>query len=255
MDNYDKILEEKIELLIQNGIVNFHEILKNCESADPRKVREILDTKDIDKILEKDKHLNINYEIIGNKYLPAPDVSYSQWWFEESTIKEIVSKVNSKIDYSKNKEILSIGTPTLSLKTSNHYRTTLLDIDSDVISIINKLGRTNCIGIEYNIANDLPPDLKNSFDLALVDPPWYNLAIKYAINRAIQGIKIGKEILISFPGKLTRPGIEDFRSNLIKEIVHLGHDIVSIEHDVLSYVVPFFEQNALKDIEGFKTIK
>ena len=80
------------------------------------------------------------------------------------------------------------------------------------------------------------------------------MAIKIALNRAIEGVKLDGEILFSFPGRLTRPGIDEFRSELIKEIVSIGHDIISIEHDNLSYVVPFFEKNALKDIKEFSSI-
>ncbi|MCA6415924.1 MAG: hypothetical protein IM589_09435, partial [Cytophagales bacterium] len=254
MNSYEKELNEKIKILIQNGIVDFHEILQKCEGADPRKVYEIYNSLDLKLLKGSLKENQPNYELIGNKYLPAPDVSFSQWWFEEATINSINEKVHSIIRFSEEKEILCIGTPTLSLKTSNHYNTTLLDIDSDVIKVFNNLGRENCKGIEYNIANELEENIKSKFDLALIDPPWYDLAIKYTINRAIQGVKIGKQIFMSFPGKLTRPGIDDFRSKLIKEIVSLDHDIVSIEHDILSYTVPFFELNALKDIEGFKSI-
>lgn len=254
MSSYEKTLSEKIQLLIQNSIVDFHEILQKCEGADPRKVHELINSLDSNHLEKSLQEIQPNYELIGNKYLPAPDVSYSQWWFEEATINSINEKIHSIIRFSKEKEILCIGTPTLSLKASNHYNTTLLDIDSDVINVFNNLGRKNCKGIEYNFANDLEDNLKGKFDIALIDPPWYDLAIKYAINRAIQGVKIGKEIIMSFPGKLTRPGIDYFRSELIKEIVSLDHDIVSIEHDILSYTVPFFELNALKDIEGFKSI-
>ena len=254
MNSYEKILVDKIKILIQNGIITFHEILQNCEGADPRKVNEIFNALDTIQLKKSAQEIHPNYELIGNKYLPAPDVSYSQWWFEESTIKSLQEKVHSKIRFSKEKEILCIGTPTLSLMVSNHYSTTLLDIDSDVILAFKDLDRKNCKGFEYNFANELDDGLKNKFDLALIDPPWYDLAIKYAINRALQGIKLDKEVIMSFPGKLTRPGINEFRSELIKEIVSLGHDIVSIEHDTLSYTVPFFEQNALNDIEGFKSI-
>lgn len=254
MNKYDKILSDKIDDLILKGITDFHEILKNCESADPRKIREILNSKNLDEVLQKTDSEYINSQIVGNNYLPAPDVNFSQWWFENSTIKYIIDKVKTKIKYSDDNKVLSIGTPTLAIKTSEFFDTTLLDIDPDVISIFNDLERKNCKGIIYNIGNELPEDISNTFDLALVDPPWYDDAIKLAINRALQGIKVGSEILFSFPGRLTRPGIDELRSKLIKELVSIGHDIISIEHDILSYVVPLFEQNALKDIAGFKSI-
>lgn len=250
MTEYEKILSEKIDSVIANGITDFHDILKNCESADPRKVKEILNTKDLLAIQQKVSEQSINYITIGKNYLPAPDVSYSQWWFEETTIKHIINKIN----LYKGEKVLSIGTPTLAIKASENFDTTLLDIDHDIISIFNDLKRERCIGIQYDIGDSLPEELKNSFDLALVDPPWYDDAIKFAINRAIQAVKKEGIVLFSFPGRLTRPGIEKSRSKLIKELVSIGHDIISIEHNNLSYTVPYFEQNALKDIEGFKTI-
>lgn len=250
MTQYEKILTDKIKNLIGNGITDFHEILKNCESADPRKVKELLDSVDLIEIQQRASEQTINYSTVGKNYLPAPDVSYSQWWFEETTIKHIVDKIK----LNKGEKVLSIGTPTLAIKTSETLDTTLLDIDQDIISIFNNLKREKCIGIKYDIGDSLPEELKKSFDLALVDPPWYNNAIRFAINRAIQAVKTESLILFSFPGRLTRPGIEKSRSELIKELVSIGHDIVSIEHDNLSYTVPYFEENALKDISDFKSI-
>ena len=117
MDNYEKLLNEKIKILVQNGVVEFQEILQNCEGADPRMVNEIVNSLNLDDVKKNVQDIHPNYELIGNKYLPAPDVNYSQWWFEESTIKSIHEKVHSKIRFSKEKEILCIGTPTLALKS------------------------------------------------------------------------------------------------------------------------------------------
>jgi len=50
MTNYEKILTEKIIILIQNGVVVFHEILQNCEGADPRKVNEIINSLDLNDL-------------------------------------------------------------------------------------------------------------------------------------------------------------------------------------------------------------
>ncbi len=254
MTTYENTLSEKIDNLIGYGITEFHEILKNCEGADPRTIKAILDSKETSQIQQIISNQYINSSIVGKNYLPAPDVSYSQWWFEESTIKYIIDKIRTKIKLSDGKVILCIGTPTLAIKTSETFSTTLLDIDNDVISIFNDLKRETCSGIQYNFGDSLPQELENSFDLALVDPPWYDNAMRFAINRAIQAVKMGSEVLFSFPGRLTRPGIEESRSELIKELVSKGHDIISIEHDNLAYVVPYFELNALKDIEGFKSI-
>ncbi|MCY2688577.1 dGTP triphosphohydrolase [Salinimicrobium sp. TH3] len=254
MNKYNYILSEKIDTLVANGITEFHDILKNCESADPRKVQELLKKKNIELIKNGSAESFLNSSIVGNTYLPAPDVSYSQWWFEESTVKYIVDKIRAKIRLAKGNQVVCIGTPTLALKTSESIPTILLDIDKDIISIFNDLKMEKCSGIQYNIATPLPKELKSSFDLALIDPPWYDNDLRSAINRAIESVKIECEVLFSYPGRLTRPGIEESRSKLIKDLISIGHDIISIEHDNLSYVVPFFEQNALKDIKEFKTI-
>ncbi|WP_299256394.1 dGTP triphosphohydrolase [uncultured Aquimarina sp.] len=253
-EKYKQILNEKVDGLINSGVTDFHEILKNCESADPRLIEEIYNSKRPEEVNHKVGSALINYQIVGNNHLPAPDVNLSQWWFEESTIKYLINKIQAKAQFSPETRILNIGTPTLAIKTSENYETTLLDLDIDVISAFNRLKRQKCTGIEFNIADDLPKRFHGAYDMVLVDPPWYNLAIKTALNRAIQGAKLDGEILFSFPGRLTRPGIDEFRSELIKEIVSIGHDIVSIEHDNLLYVVPFFEKNALKDLKNFSSI-
>ncbi len=254
MKNYDDILNEKIDSLIHSGIKNYHDILKHCESADPRLVEQIFRSKNIEEAQQKNGNNAINYQIISNNDLPAPDVSLSQWWFEESTIKYIFSKVKTKAKFSSGSKILNLGTPTLAIKTSENYETTLLDLDPDVISSFNNLKRGQCEGFHYDIADELPQKFHTNFDIVLVDPPWYGPIIKAALNRAIQAAKLDGEIMFSFPGRLARPQVDTFRSELIKEIVSIGHDIISIEHDNLLYVVPFFEKNALKDLEEFSSI-
>lgn len=254
MAEYEDQLRRRIAKLIASGKKDFRQVLKGSEGADPWEVKNIFDELTGGVAQHTTTENYINQGVVGKSYLPAPDPSYNQWWFEEETIKDIAEKVRDKIQAEDSCKVLCIGTPTLAIKTSENYETTLLDIDQDIVDLFNRLERDKSKGITFDIKDPLNEELKDSFSLALVDPPWYEPAIRIAINRAIEAVGIGGDIFLSFPGRLTRPGIEELRSNLIKEVVDKGHTIDSIEHNSLSYIVPFFEKNALKELDGFKAI-
>jgi dGTPase len=252
---YTDYLKEIIKSRLRLGEQSLTDILNHCEGADPKSVLSI-----VEELVDKDKKLKKDLkEINGKEYigisssldLPAPDPSLSQWWFAASGTSKIITEVLSRaIKYDK-PQILCIGTPSLVKRLSNKYYTTILDIDSDVIRILNKEDEKNYECYEYDIYEELSDKFKDKYDICVIDPPWYDNDIKIMLNRAIEAIKIGGDIFCTLPGRLTRPDIEEFRTKIINEIVTLGHNIIALNHDNILYQVPPFEAIAFNDIAGF----
>jgi dGTPase len=108
--------------------------------------------------------------------------------------------------------------------------------------------------IAYDAADELPPALHESFDIAMIDPPWYPEAIYTFLFRALAATHMKGEIYCTLPGRLTRPGIESFRAELARDIISAGHEILVLEEGTVHYQVPRFELAALKLLEGFKGV-
>lgn len=54
------------------------------------------------------------------------------------------------------------------------------------------------------------------------------------------------------PSLLTRPEIIKERNNLINDLINGKYEIVSLESEVITYQIPFFEEKVFQNIENFK---
>lgn len=250
-EKYTSELTRLVQLNIERDVTELHEVLLNCEGADPKIVHDLL-LKEI-KNTESSPVLTPNlpnpYVYISNNNLPAPNPSLSQWWFSSQSANELVLKIRNII--GKNSKVLCLGTPSLAERLAAHAKVTLLDIDPDVIALFKNLNLPNAKAITYDMNEKLAREMKQHFDLVIVDPPWYEYDIRQMINRALEATKLCGEIFCTLPGRLTRPGIEVFRSALIKDIVSADHNLIAINHDSILYQVPHFEYSALKKLKGF----
>jgi hypothetical protein len=80
---------------------------------------------------------------------------------------------------------------------------TVVDIDSRLLSVINSIAKEHSFSIkcqETDLRKELPRDLKNSFDVVMLDPPYTIAGLRLFLSRAIQAIKKtpGKSIYLSY---------------------------------------------------------
>ena len=54
--------------------------------------------------------------------------------------------------------------------------------------------------------------------------------------------------------RLTRPGVEQFRRDLIAELVTAGHEVLGLEIAGIGYVVPRFEEVAMRQLTEFRPV-
>ena len=248
---YNKYLKKSVESLLNNGTNGFMEILIHCEGADPRVINQII--KELGKST-KNPQKNSFSNVYSNVDLPAADPSLSQWWFAPEGVRTVMNEVIKRSAKYDNPQILCIGCPTLVNILSDVGEVTLLDFDKDIVHTLNCKSNNKYKCYQYDVYKELPAEFKSQYDICIIDPPWYDGDIKAMFNRAIDSVKNGGDIFCTFPGRLTRPKIESFRTNFIKEIVERGHNIISILHNSILYQVPEFELNALSDIKDFSAI-
>ena len=89
--------------------------------------------------------------------------------------------------------------------------------------------------------------------MAVIDPPWYDDVFRAFLGRALWALTENGELFCTLPPRLTRPGIEKFRRDLINELIATGHEVLGLEIARL-YVVPRFEEVALNRLAEFRSI-
>ncbi|MFB2652671.1 dGTP triphosphohydrolase [Shewanella seohaensis] len=242
-ENWERQLESKIRSLLQRGLTNFEEVLPLCDGAQP---------KDVARVFNHLKESNVNILPISLDYktkfffkLPAANPRLFQWWY---TLESQESMASRLLDIHRNQDIACIGTPTLAATIASYSKNvTLLDIDEDIVSLFNSVFSNGSKAEVHDVNNQLNDSHQKRFDCIAIDPPWYPSEFKKFISRAIQLSKDGALIYCSIPQKLTRPGIEDDRMELISSLQECGHNILYIEPNVMKYIVPYFEEEALKN--------
>ncbi|MHB1001827.1 MAG: deoxyguanosinetriphosphate triphosphohydrolase family protein [Armatimonadota bacterium] len=256
-DSYFREVSLRIRGAVKSGASDFTAVLKECEGADPNFVYDLYETILKEKIVDNtenslalvdptDTHLWLN--------LPAPDPARSQWWFTSNTIHSLSKRVDSIALLFDTPRVFCLGAPSIA-----HYldqrgiAVDLVDVDPDVISALSSMSDKS-ERLVYDAANELPKELQNHAVISISDPPWYESAIRKFLYQSLMALQIGGELLLTFPPRLTRPGIDIFRTELLGDIQNAGHEILGIEHNVVAYQVPRFEQVALSKNKSFSVI-
>ena len=253
---YEQHVRECVRAALTSGASDLNEVLQETQGADPVLVAKLIDAERAKatvvhiggSFITQDDTSSISYR------LPAPDPSRSQWWFSTRGLSYISTIVRAQAARLSPCRIFSLGTPTLGWNLARSgIKMSVLDVDRDVISSLKPL--TDDVDlIEYDAADELPSELIESFDIAVLDPPWYSEAIYTFLSRALTASKMMGEIYCTLPGRLTRPGTEIFRAQLIRDLISSGHEILALEGGTVHYQVPRFELAALKHLDGFKGV-
>ncbi|MEZ8384472.1 dGTP triphosphohydrolase [Vibrio splendidus] len=241
--DWERQLRNKIKNLLQRGVTSFEEILSLCDGAQP---------KDVDRLFKELKDLRFEVSPASLDYktkfffkLPAANPLFFQWWYTLESQELMTTRL---LDIHSEDSIVCLGTPTLSATIASYSKNvTLLDIDEDIVSLFNSVFSNGPKAEVYDVNHDVADFHKQKYDCIAIDPPWYPSEFKKFISRAIQLSKDGAVIYCSIPQKLTRPGIEEERKELISLLQACGHRISYVEPNVMKYIVPYFEEEALKN--------
>ena len=182
---------------------------------------------------------------------PDPNPLYSQWWFTLDTICYLSKRVWS---LAEKKSVAFLGTTTVGYHYSNCYNfdTLILDIDSHLLESLEIDSLSHVRTKVFDAKNSLSADIDTSYSVVLIDPPWYQPYFSLFLLRACQLLGDKGFILCALPSRLTRPGLIEEKTALIKELLDKNFEILALDSDVIKYSIPYFERRAFEEI-GFLT--
>lgn len=245
-------VDRRIRAARDRGVEDFQEILFYCEGADPNLVRELLGAPRLSVATSTGPTLSTYSRDLFVR-LPAPDPFRSQWWFSGETVEHLA---NRAITLANGGRVLCLGTPTVGYELlSAQIDAHALDVDQHVVAAVMSLSSSEKpVATQYDVADPIPSELLGCFQLAVIDPPWYDDVFQAFLSQALSTLANEGELLCPLPPRLTRPGVDGFRQRVIADLVANGYEILSIDIGKLSYVVPRFEEAALKHIPDFRPI-
>jgi hypothetical protein len=172
---------------------------------------------------------------------PDPHPMDFDWRFLPETIEKVSGLIHN---YDKT---LLLGTPSLAthLNLSNDKRRELITL-VDRQPLPNELHQ-----IQVDIGTHEP--LKEHYQIAIVDPPWYLMDIERWLSWASQSVVIGGQIHCSIWPESTRPQAIMERELLFQWLEKWCE--YTINENYLSYESPLFEQVAEKSNPKFSSEK
>ena len=224
----------------------FCDLVERCDGAFPvdvlRTLESLRDSGQIPahyaRLQRKDSGISPSEK---NPELPEPHPADFDWRFTSDTKRLVVERILTLTP--PNGSVLLLGTPTLMIALQGmKVQPTLVDHNSKVIEALRRMGIKNLILgdiFEQLLLHD------DSFDCAVVDPPWYPEHYAAGFEHAARALKLDGIALASVLPPLTRPLAVSDRSNLVRGALELGFDLVDATPQVLDYEVPPFERTVL----------
>ena len=169
---------------------------------------------------------------------PEPHPLDFDWRFNRRALEHL----GDRIECSLAKTIAVLGAPTLFKYLCEQCRAAhLFDKNDQIISFLRQAGYN-----EVTECNLFRYAGQNHFDCVIADPPWYLDHYRAFMEAARRMLVPGRNLLLSVLPPLTRPSAEDDRSAIVNFASERGFDLVSNEPDLLGYLSPPFEREALK---------
>ena len=176
--------------------------------------------------------------------LPEAAPVYSQWWFAPPLYPRLLRLLTTA--HPAQERVAFLGSPTLGALFSQIApgRTTVLDVDTEVLrSLSSQFGPTADV-VTYDAALELCAELKGAFGLVFVDPPWGQKSLRLFVQRAAELACEDATVIISFPQALTRPGLRRELASLVEFAARVGLHLQNQMRAATEYVVPEFERRA-----------
>ncbi len=173
------------------------------------------------------------------------------WLFTETTAQDLLLRASNHCPPGG--LVTLIGVPTLLRHVGANLRPQrVISIDTHH-GLALRVGRGGfrCRSIVVDVVSHTPKAPKA--DVLVLDPPWY---LDYSKAFLWSARRLGRTkavIMTCLPALGTRPGVLRERIHLVKWAQNAGLELRALEENVLSYVTPFFESNALES-EGLANV-
>ncbi|HEY4244257.1 MAG TPA: dNTP triphosphohydrolase [Kofleriaceae bacterium] len=268
--SYSAALLRAATTAIESGASTLDAICSRCHGASLDVVRKLLDEKDYtlerrQEMADKARQRAALARRRAGKVhsnMPSPDPERAQWWFSLDSIERLCELVFACTAVGG--DIGLLGSPSLAAFYATRYEAsiTLLDADQDVLDAAaipcpvpqdmrSASGRDGAIRpVRYDV-KESPTQMEASFDVLVMDPPWYDMEFRTFASRAARLLKPGAFLISTFPGRLTRSGLADERRTLMRE-AFCDFTFTTNMPDMMGYSVPRFEKNAHLTVPGYE---
>lgn len=254
----DELFLTKIDNWVYNALKHdtesFEQLLTSLPSIYPPLVLSSLRRLVEQKVVSKKILLNLSQNVKYKKQqecqehhdvkLPIPHPLDYDWRFSNESIELLLNKF--QIISSYDDPIILLGTPSiLRFALESKYPRQMILLDANNIMIENLSNSFSGASVlRCNLVRDQLPEISSS--VVVIDPPWYEEYMRLFLWAACQVCTIGGHILVSTPPVGTRPSIEVEWENILKWTQDIGLTLIQVESNILPYISPPFERNALK---------
>jgi hypothetical protein len=179
--------------------------------------------------------------------LPEPHPHDYDWRFDGPTIRKIAEKVLQENVLQG--PVLALGAPSVFIElvyTQNTPPLTLMDWSSALIDYLRQYRFPEMFElVAHDVLSEHVWSSKQSFDVAIIDPPWYTEYYAAFLAQVSSVTHIGARLLVSLLPPNTKPSAPDERWMIFETAQKLGWHLRSLDSGGAQYQMPLFEQASL----------
>ena len=268
---FDNNIEEEISHHIYSGQNTFEKLLRSLSGMYPVDVRKFIShmvSKGRIVVNKQGKYLlpTFSHPFQKNDILKVVDQEYSRflksmpdshpldydWYFSLNGAKFIFTTIleNHRVP---DKSLLFLGTPLTAVyfllvedKLPINIKISIIDKNEDLLASIRKRFK-KCSIIVHDLQNELGNEVKEQYEIIIMDPPWYIDYYRLFISRSAELIASNGWLYSSLFPFNTRPYAVQERIDIMTLFTTSGFSPWCILNSVLEYETPFFEEKSLQD--------
>jgi hypothetical protein len=242
-------LERVVCAVVRAGVGSFAELAKKVQGAWPPETLKALrrlvksgaiSEKEVEQlsVQQKASGVPVGDDGTSTMHLPEPHPLNFDWRFTPSTQQLLAEKIAGFDPES----VALLGTPSLFRPLLSQGRQVdLFDRNRSLLPTFTEEERKtfHCVDLIRPVQNSF------SFQLAVVDPPWYQEHYVAFLTRAQELLAPGGKVLLSVLPRLTRPDAESDRAKILRIAYDCGLDLTEVLPASIGYSTPPFEASAL----------
>jgi hypothetical protein len=176
--------------------------------------------------------------------LPSPHPADFDWRFVPQTARLLARLARTA---ARHKPIALFGTPTVYQELAHQtVPVTLFERNPDMVRCLPRTDRATVTETDLLGLVDFPV---GKYGVVVADPPWYPEYYQAFVKNAAAALATGGTLFLSILPRLTRPGAQFERRELLEVLLGLGFELCAYFPSKLRYRTPPFERLSLH-VEG-----